>query len=205
MSYDFSFDKRSGLLTICCVVVAGLLLFFAGFLLGIGKSERADHAEHSVTGLAAEQHSKPSATAVPAKSSALVLPLVAASDGKPSSRSKIAGAGTPNAGQESTTNQSQVESESLQTQHSNEDDHKNHLYCLQFGAFQDQKNAEKQVTFLKEKGISATVYPLESKAGKTWYAVRSGKYDSIEAAAKSASELSLNTKVSGLVRRIGAI
>ncbi len=78
-------------------------------------------------------------------------------------------------------------------------------FCLQYGSFQDKKNAESLIKTLKKNGISATVFVFVDEDAKTWYAVRSGIYSSIDAAAKSASEIKKKTSMSVLVRRSDTI
>jgi len=78
-------------------------------------------------------------------------------------------------------------------------------FCLQYGSFQDKKNAGGLIKTLKKDGITAKVSVFVDENAKTWYVVRSGSYSSIDAAAKSASAIKKKISVSVLVRRSDTI
>ncbi len=82
---------------------------------------------------------------------------------------------------------------------------KQHSYCLQYGSFQEKKNAESAIKELKKNGIAAKIFVFVDSNSATWYAVRSGSYPSIDKAAESASKIAKKTNMSVLVRRSDAI
>ncbi len=73
-------------------------------------------------------------------------------------------------------------------------------FTLQFGAFQDQPNAQAKVKQLKEKGVTATIFPTHDIAGRTFYAVRSGSYPNASSAATAARDLQRTTQEQIIVR-----
>jgi septal ring-binding cell division protein DamX len=73
-------------------------------------------------------------------------------------------------------------------------------FVLQFGAFKDQANAQARVKALKEKSVTAAVFPIQDSAGRTFYTVRSGSYANASDAAAAARDLQRSTQEQVIIR-----
>lgn len=107
--------------------------------------------------------------------------------------------------QKSSTLQHPVSSEKLENSIPSSVSASSRNFCLQYGSFQEKKNAESLIKTLKKDGIAASASVFVDENAKNWYVVRSGNYSSVDAAAKSASEIKKKTNMSVLVRRSDAI
>jgi septal ring-binding cell division protein DamX len=73
-------------------------------------------------------------------------------------------------------------------------------YILQFGAFREELNAESMIKQLKEKNVSADIFPRKDSGGTTWYTVRFGNYPTLSAASSAAVSLRAAAQQSILIR-----
>lgn len=62
-------------------------------------------------------------------------------------------------------------------------------YLLQAGSFAGQADADQLAKKLRRKGFRATIYPIEVEGKGTWYRVRTGPYQSRQAADKNLIKL----------------
>jgi cell division septation protein DedD len=184
MSFDFTFDKRTAPLMAGCVILACLLIFFAGLLLGLRNGSSGGN------GLATAGTSHPALLSTPGigKSSA---PAGAMQNQKSATNLQ------------SSNQQSAVAGESYAT--STKPAHEARAYCLQFGSFQKKANAAGLLKKLKKKHVAAEIIMLRSQNKREWYVVRAGKYSSIDVAAAQSAAIKRKTDVSSLVRRTGSI
>ena len=182
MTYDFSFDKKSALGTLACLVAASLLLLFAGYLLGRDSSRNFSVPPDAKTlGNSAKKARSPT-IGEPLQQSASATQAAAA---PPSSSA--------------TTDGTDTEVPAKNTTKASEG------YTLQFGAFREKGNAEALVKSLKEQGIKATIFSASDLSGQNWFAVRSGSYASPEEASQAAVELRKTAQTTLFVRPLKSL
>jgi septal ring-binding cell division protein DamX len=177
MNLEFSIDKKTGAAIAACVVLASVLLVLAGYLLGASSALPASVAS-AVPAVTPAQKAQPRPGANPANAAPSAAGAADAASDADAAPAQTAAAGQPPAPSH---------------------------YCLQFGSFRDKKNAQTLVKTLKKTGVTATVVVFSGANGQPWYVVRSGDFDSIDAASASAASMRSSQNLAVLVRRTGRL
>jgi cell division septation protein DedD len=204
MSYDFSFDKKSVLLiTLGCAAV-GLLLFFAGFIVGLdrGKSqlvatpdkreiqsvpEKESTASVSEKTTVAQQ--EPPSTVVsekPAPEKSTEPPAPSSAENKSSELQ-----------QDSKPSPKQDDAKDKDDKDKDKDKAE---FSLQLGAFQTEDNALKLRDSLKSKGYPVFLFRVLDSNGHLWHTVRMGQYADMKAASQAAAKMTGKEQISAWVR-----
>ena len=218
MSYDFSFDKKSVFLIVGGCVAIGVLLFFAGFVVGWDRGSYQARLEFQ----------KQPAPVVAEK---LPPPAADTTTGKAATASNAEPA-QPTSGQESSAavkgnqpspvaagNDSQtVDAKPSQAQAappkpasdaapSQQDDPATEAegFSLQVGAFQNEVNAQRCQNSLKSRGYSVFVFHTLDAGGRSWHAVRIGKYTDIKKASQAAVAFTGKEKLPVFIRPVNEL
>ncbi len=187
----FTLDKKSVLLLAGCLVAAAILLFVAGFLLGIGQGESV--ISKVQRGLKVQDQPVSDKTFASGKSG------IEANHAQQVRAKK------------STSNAQKISPAAVSGEVRHETNlaatnvRGSHFYCLQFGLFQRKKNADIWVQRLKHKKVVAREIVFRDATGHTLYGVRSGRYVSVDAASAEAAMLRRKLKINSHVRRVGEI
>jgi cell division septation protein DedD len=206
MSYDFSFDKKSVLLIVLGCAAVGLLLFFAGFIVGLdrGKSqlvapqnkrEIPSVPEKESTASASEKtdvaQQEPSSTAVsekPAPEKSKEPPAPGSAENKSSEPQ-----------QDSKPSPKQDDAKDKDDKDKDKDKEKTE-FSLQLGAFQTEDNALKLRDSLKSKGYPVFLFRVLDSNGHLWHTVRMGQYADMKAASQAAAKMTGKEQISAWVR-----
>jgi cell division protein FtsN len=177
MNYDFSFDRKSGLLTLACLGLTAVLLLIAGFLAGTRYAGFSQAASFD------KPVSSPPAIPLKIAGKSSKMPGTTASsslDKAPTQTSSPGRTALP----ENARSNVKPDSE----------------YALQFGAFHDRAKAEALVKELKDEGTIATVFSAMDLTGAEWFTVRSGHYSSVEEATQAAVKARRADQTTPIVR-----
>jgi cell division septation protein DedD len=193
MSYDFSFDKKSAFLIVGGCVVIGILLFFAGFIVGWDRS-----AYQAQRQLAKDNASRP----------ATISPFLQAAQDKTGNRELSKS--PPDSGQEKPLSTQLAKpipltspsaaSQAASNQEDSAASSDTSAFSLQFGAFQSQENAARLRTALKTKGYSVFVFDTLDAGGHVWHAVRMGHFPDLQKASAAAAVFAKKEKIPVSVR-----
>ena len=210
--YTFLFDKKSLVLLLTGMTVAGGLLFFGGILVGVQwglplGSYTAPAPVVRTAALPAERPCKPEpeAAPVPLAPMAPVSPEPAAPEfEEPEPQVFAAAAPVPEETPAPAVETRLVEPEpilepepAVLTASSREG-----RYSLQIGAFRQAKNSEKVIQTLQSKGYEP--YVIEERGRRVLKTVRIGRYADRSAALKAASDFRRREGMEAIVRPLGS-
>ena len=209
MSYDFSFSNKSLILIIAGCVAVGLLLFFAGFIIGLDRGQNESTVRASVTGHnqpesktesdkgptassaenpAAPQPEQPSTTVSekPVAEKSKEAPAAAAAEGKSPEAPKDAKSASPKEGE------------------GKDKEKEKDKFSVQLGAFQTEDNALRLRDSFKSKGYSVFLFRVLDGGGHVWHTVRMGHYADMKEANQAAEKITNREQVSAWVRPANA-
>lgn len=191
MSYDFSFDKKTIILMAIGSVAIGVLLFLAGFIVGLDRSSgQAEAATKHSPQSGAE--TKPSAQLADHPTPALSKP----SPDKAKESSSPASADSSKA----LASQQEPKSSEAASKEKAEDTKDQPAFSLQLGAFQAEDNALKLRDNLKAKGYPVFLFRVLDAEGHVWHTVRMGQYTDMKKASQAAAVFSSKEQTSAWVR-----
>jgi septal ring-binding cell division protein DamX len=186
MNYDLSFDRKTAILLATCTAAAAVLLVVAGFLLGV------QHQRAAITTSVVSAKTPHAAAAEKLQPSVPTTPTpVATSTPSPIEPPEVPGSSSNVQPDPISIPASKSRSAEIPPVKG---------YILQFGAFREEANAEAIIKQLKEKNVSADIFPRKDSAGATWYTVRFGNYPTLSAASSAAASLRAATQQSILIR-----
>jgi cell division protein FtsN len=179
MSFELTFDSKSSIALVVCVLLLCALLAVAGFLLGTRHVPLAAFPAHL-------------AVPAPALPRAPKKPALPSSSSSSSSRqgSSVSGAAEPPHAQSVPAAAPAILA--LAT------------YELQFGAFTEQGHAAALAKELKQKSIASNISVQRSRTGASYYVVRSNAYPSLQSAADAARIIRTKTGETVVLRRRGS-
>lgn len=197
MSYDFSFDKKSAILVLVGCVAIGVLLFFAGYIVGLdrGQSQPVVQANSvSQTGQPPkskqQQHlPEPEAPLLAEKPSPASQPKAAPKDSQ----------GTP-AANAADNKSSEAGGGKSQPAKDDATDKDKSTFSLQLGAFQTEANALKLRNTLRAKGFPVFLFRVQDTNGNVWNTVRMGHYADMKEASHAAAKITSKEQISAWVR-----
>lgn len=208
MSYDFSFSKKSIILMIIGCVAIGVLLFFAGFIIGLDKgqnqsvvqaslpgqkqSESKTGPEKAETGASSE---KPSASKKE-ESSASASEKPGGEKGQETAASPTAEKKTPEAAQED------KDKDDAKGKDGKEKDKP--AFSVQLGAFQAEDHALALRDKFKAKGYPVFLFHVLDSNGHLWHTVRTGHYADMKEASHAAEKITDKEQISAWVRPANA-
>jgi septal ring-binding cell division protein DamX len=186
MNYDLSFDRKTAILLAICTAAAAVLLVVTGFLLGV------QHQRAAITNSIGSAKTPHAATGEKLQPSAPTAPTpVATPTPSPIELPEVLG-------RSSNVQPDPISIPASKSRSAEISPVKG--YILQFGAFREEANAEAIIKQLKEKNVSADIFPRKDSAGTTWYTVRFGNYPTLSAASSAAASLRATTQQSILIR-----
>jgi cell division septation protein DedD len=206
MSYDFSFSNKSVILIIVGCIAVGVLLFFAGFIIGLDRGQNDPTVRASVTGHnqsesktesekgttaspsenpSAPQQEQPSATASE-KPAAEKSKEASAAEGKSSAAPKDAKSAAPKEGD------------------AKDKEKEKDKFSVQLGAFQTEDNALRLRDNFKAKGYPVFLFRVLDGDGHVWHTVRMGHYADMKEASQAAEKITNREQVSAWVRPANA-
>jgi len=188
MKYDLSFDRKTAALLTICTAAAALLLVVAGFLLGV------QHQQATIPTSVVSAKMPHASTAETLKSPTPTASTILATP-PPAPMQPLGSQGSFSSVQPDPLPISIPASKSRSAQMTPVKG-----YILQFGAFREEVNAEAIIKQLKDKDVSANIFPRKDSAGTTWYTVRFGNYPTLSAASSAAASLRMATQQSVLIR-----
>ncbi len=187
MSYDYSFTKKSvGLIVAGCLTI-GILLFVAGFIVGVDRGAAREQSKKEATHPpqraeaekpASDTTSKPEASAQAATKDSVSAPAEAAKEPpKQPPAAEVVPQSDPGPGPNA----------------ANE-------FAIQIGAFESQDNAVALRDRVKSKGYLAFVFDGSDSAGHMWHAVRMGHFKRLEDATRAAVAFTRKERIPAFVR-----
>jgi cell division septation protein DedD len=187
------FDKKSAFLIVAGCLAIGLLLFFAGFIVGWDRS--ANQAQQQLAKENASRSAAISSSSQVAqnKTGSRELSKSPADSGqeKPLSTqpAKPIPSSSPSAASHAASNQEDSAASSDAG-----------AFSIQFGAFQSEENAARLRTSLKTKGYSVFVFDTLDAGGHAWHAVRMGHFPDLQKASAAAEVFAKKEKIPVSVR-----
>jgi cell division septation protein DedD len=197
MSYDFTFDKKTAVLMAIGCLAIGILLFLAGFIVGIdrtsGQAEAAAKQPSAQSGPqtktpAQETEQPPPALQKPSpeQRKQASSPASAPAEGSQTSATQGKTELPPGAGGDSNAKAAEAKEQSG--------------FSLQMGAFQTEENAVKLRDNLKSKGYPVFLFRVLDADGHLWHTVRMGHYPDMKKASQSAATFTSKEQISPWVR-----
>jgi|SRR5205809_6409747 len=206
MSYDFSFSNKSLILIIAGCVAVGLLLFFAGFIIGLDRGQNEPTVRASVIGHN-QPESKTESDKGPTASSAENLaapqpeqPSAPASEKPVAEKSKEA----PAAAAEGKSPEAAKDAKSASPKEGEGKEKEKEKFSVQLGAFQTEDNALRLRDSFKSKGYSVFLFRVLDGGGHVWHTVRMGHYADMKEASQAAEKITNREQVSAWVRPANA-
>jgi cell division septation protein DedD len=212
MNYEFALDKKSAVSFIAGLVVIGVLLFLAGWIVGRQwpTAVSADTAststpdERSTVPQEPVLHEEAAALNADAPKSAkrnLELPKEPAQTAPPPATAAAA-AVLPGASQ--SVGEVRIISEAGKEDASAVDDEKaantTEYVTVQVGVFLDEKQAGRLLQDMERKGYAPTFFSGRDAEARQWYAVRIGVYSDKQQAANAAANFTKQEKIKAVVR-----
>jgi DedD protein len=204
MNYEFSFDKKSVILVIGGCVAIGVLLFFAGYIVGIdrGQSQPVVQANSIAPGSA-------TAGKTPDKEPPPQLPKdKPASEQEPSTPAAEAKKAAP----DKATQPSAKDATETKSPDAAADDKPSPAkqagdkpaFSVQLGAFQTEENALRLRDTLKAKGYPVFLFRVMDGDNHVWHTVRIGHYADNKEATRAAVKIATKEQISAWVRPANA-
>ena len=206
MSYDFSFDKKSVFFIVGGCFCIGILLFFAGFIVGWdrgGPATRSVVEKHEAAQPADSTAANPPAPQTAAK------PAIEGSAAKPADAAPAAKQEKPSAGTPETSSVSATQRPNLsvgangdaKTADGKADaaPAETGFFSLQVGAFQDKAKAIDLENDLKSRGYSVFLFNMQDADGKVLHAVRMGHYADMKQASAAKAAFAGKEKIAVII------
>lgn len=193
MSYDFSFDKKSAILVLAGCIAVGVLLFLAGYILGLDRGQ-------TQTVVQANSVSQNGQTPKNKQQSPSAEAEAPPSAEKPSaSAPKAAPKDTPPAAS-AADSKSEAAGDKSQPAKDAATDKDKSTFSLQLGAFQTETNALKLRNTLRAKGYQVFLFRVQDANGNLWNTVRMGHYADMKEASHAAAKMTSKEQISAWVR-----
>src|SRR5579871_3329853 len=191
MNYELSLDRKSVGLMVAGFAALGILLFLAGFIVGLerGMSDARKRLEKEysakLAAISAQKSSAPDAAEARSAESpaSMVQPPQMVQTQKEEAQGVLA--------QPSAT--PAIASEGLAAGDGQD-------FSVQFGAFQDESRASQLRDGLKARGYPAFVFQAVDANGHSWHAVRMGHYKEFKLAALAAVAFTGKEKMPAFIR-----
>lgn len=223
MTYDFSFDKKSLSFFLAGVVFVGLLLFLAGCLIGANWNKpetlvAGSTANRSVAALEPTQPTLPreptlreeaalrrdtaaqSAEAIAPSRQNVAPPSL--DDGRETA-AEAPKAAAPKGNADpvilSTTKPQAASADAAEPLE------KIATYSIQVGVFLEEKDAERFVEEMEQRGYTTSVFTGSDAENRLWYSVRIGAYSDRSEAAQAAASFTKQEKIKAVVRPIDSL
>lgn len=219
MSYDFSFSTKSIILILVGCLVIGVLLFFAGYIIGIDKGQSGPSLQASLPGHdqleskkepekqpVASPLEKPSASKKagppapapekPGVEKGEAVPASAAAEKKSAEASPEAKASSPKEGEEA---KDKDDSKGKDTK-----DKDKPAFSVQLGAFQTEDHALALRDRFKGKGYPVFLFRVLDPNGHVWHTVRMGHYGDMKEASQEAAKITNKEQIAAWVRPANA-
>jgi cell division septation protein DedD len=204
MSYDFSFSTKSVILIVIGCVAIGVLLFVAGFIIGVDNghslpsiqasfsrqnpSEPKTRSEKDSTGSASESSAAPNPE----------QPSGAKAEKPANEKSKEAEA-TSGTLQEAKSSKDGEAKEEPKAEGKDKEKDKP-AFSVQLGAFQTEDHALALRDKFKAKGYSVFLFRVLDADGHMWHTVRMGHYADMKEASHAAEKITNKEQISAWVR-----
>ena len=202
MSYDFSFEKKSLILIAIGCVAISVLLFFAGYIVGLDRGQNQPVVQAS-SPAAKSTSAKETPAAEKEKPAAEKEPPASAEEPKKAAPEKSqAPAAAPTA--ESKSSAAPAGAKPSAAKEEEAKDKEKPAFSVQLGAFQTEENAVKLRDTLKTKGYSVFLFRVMDADGNVWHTVRTGHYPDMKEAAREAVKITRKEQISAWVRPANA-
>jgi len=222
MTYDFVLDRKSIVLFLTGWVLTALLLFGAGWLVGMQWTAAASSTSTSAASVSEKEETLPNEPVLKADDSqpGIIAPgkTSAADPGK--SGGPTTGSAPPSAtGSSSQTpqakNSAATEAQIVSTQPPELDSKvseqaentstETDFVTVQIGVFLDEKEASHLLKEMERKGYAPTFFSGQDAEARQWYAVRIGAYSDRQQAANAAANFTKQEKLKAVVRPLGSL
>lgn len=214
MSYDFSLDNKAVASMAIGMVLLGLLIFFAGFLVGVAvrlESAAAGALAHTAP---APQFAGPVAAVAELRVTTLPpLPNAppmgagaAARAGETTAAAELVSVPPVPAGGETAADAASdlTAGEVLQAQEPPREQVSGG-FAVQVGAFRDPVKATRLIDTLRKRGYRAQLFRLKDARRRLWHTVRLGPYNQGDEAARMAAHVIEQEQVQAFVRPPSAL
>lgn len=224
MTYDFSFDKKSISFLLVGVIFVGLLLFLAGWLTGANwnKPETLAASVSTDKSVAALEPTQPTLPQEPTlREEATLRRDTAAQPGEAIAQAKQnvavpsqdvekdAGAEAPKTPAQKANADpviiSTAKPSATSPAEAIEPAEKMATLSIQVGVFLEQKDAERFVQEMEQRGYAPSVFTGSDAVNRLWYSVRIGAYANNAEAAQAAASFTKQEKIKAVVRPIDSL
>ena len=211
MNYEFALDKKAIVSLVACLILIGVLLFVAGWIIGRQWPTSESAATPSgVTGehraelprepLLDEEMSAPKAdapTRVKPKVELPPQPSQHLTTPAPPAVSQAAAAAVLAPPKDDRV---VIVSEAEPAQANNQESVEPEYVTVQVGVFLDEKEASRLLQQMERKGYAPSFFSGRDAEARQWYAVRIGTYSDKEQAGKAAANFTKQEKIKAVVR-----
>jgi len=210
MNYEFALDKKAIISLIACLLLIGVLLFVAGWIIGRQWTTGETTSTPSVTeeqraGLPTEPvlDEAPATPKAAAPNTARPkleppqqpqAPAPAAASQAPAAAATVAAAVSPR------DDRVVIVSEADTDQTNKQDATEPEYVTVQVGVFLDEKEASRLLQQMERKGYAPTFFSGRDAEARQWYAVRIGTYSDREQATRAAANFTKQEKIKAVVR-----
>ena len=213
MNYEFALDKKAIISLIACLLLIGVLLFVAGWIIGrqwttsettstpsaVTEEQRAGLPteplldEARATPKAAVPNTAKPKLELPQQPQAPVSAPPAASQA-PAAAATVAAAVSPK------DDRVVIISEADADQTNKRDAAEPEYVTVQVGVFLDEKEASRLLQQMERKGYAPSFFSGRDAEARQWYAVRIGTYSDREQATRAAANFTKQEKIKAVVR-----
>lgn len=219
MSYDFSFSTKSIILMIVGCLVIGILLFFAGYIIGLDKGQNEPSLHASLPGLnqseskneqGKETTASPLGKPLASKKEEPSAPLSEKPEEEkgqeppaPAPAAKKSGEASP-AGKASSSKEGEEAKDKDDAKGKDAKDKEKPAFSVQLGAFQTEDHALALRNKFKGKGYPVFLFRVLDASGHVWHTVRMGHYSDMQEATQAAGKITNKEQISAWVRPANA-
>jgi cell division septation protein DedD len=220
MSYDFSFSKKTISFALAGFAFVGIMLFVAGLLIGTNWKAEPAPAVAVVAKQPAPAPPAPPPPAAPQEEPAVRADVAKPEAAMPSEADASSGASAPV--KQAHGNAASVSSKRWQSflpappndgelkiireaEPSANEDAEMTAFSVQVGVFVFENDAHQLVRQLQKKGYTPIVLAASDKDSKLKYSVRIGAYKNETEAARAASNIAEQEKLTAIVRPLGSL
>jgi len=211
MNYEFALDKKSIISLIACLLLIGVLLFVAGWIIGrqwtngettstpsaVTEEQRAGLPKEPVLD---ETPATPKAGVPNTARPKLELPQQPQAPAPPAASQAPAAAASVAAAVSPKDDRVVIISEADADQTNKQDAAEPEYVTVQVGVFLDEKEASRLLQQMERKGYAPTFFSGRDAEARQWYAVRIGTYSDREQATRAAANFTKQEKIKAVVR-----
>jgi septal ring-binding cell division protein DamX len=210
MNYEFTLDKKAVVSLIAGSLVIGILLFAAGWIVGMQWSPDSSPSSASATAKKEEaelpkepvlKDEAPASRSAPPKS--IHLPVDQPNKTVPAAPEAVAALSTE--APAAANGEVKIIEEEAADPANPESTGEPEYVTVQIGVFLNEQEASRLLKQVERKGYAPTFFSARDAEARQWYAVRIGSYSDKQQAANAAANFKRQEKIEAVVRPLGSL